>query len=311
MRRLAILVFAAALPATAYAQPAPTPAATAPADADRARARALFEQGLRYLVDARYADAASVLEASYELRPLPVVLYNRALAYRGSGRYVAATADFDQYLANPELNATPERIAAIREEVADLRNRLVHLAGAVTPATARCRIDGREVPEGEFPPLDPGSHVLECAAEGYAPARQEVDAQPGATVPLDLRLRELREGRLVVEASVPGALITVNGARAGVGRCELELPPGEAQVELRAEGYEPFRRAVRIGHTGTLRLQAALLRRPLPSWVIPVSVAGSLALVAAAVAVGLVVSAGDPAPGPQPGTWGITFEGAR
>lgn len=310
MRRHAAVVFAMTIPAIVHAQPAPPPEATATVAGERSP-RAWFDEGMRLLADGRNQEAAAAFERSYALRALPVVRYNRALAYRGSGRYVAAIDDFERYLANPELNAPQERIAAIREEIVDLRARLVRLRDGVTPASAQCRIDGREMPRDELPSLDPGRHVLECAAAGYAPERREIDAQPGEVVDLALHLRELREGRLIVEASVPTATVTVNGRRAGVGRCELELPPGEVTVELHAEGYEPFRRSVRIGPTGTLRLQAAMVHRPLPGWVVPVSVAGSLALVVAAVALGLALSAGDSPPGPQPGTWGTTFESAR
>lgn len=273
-------------------------------------ARAAYDEGLRLLAERRFHDAAVALERSSRLRALPVVTYNLALAYRGLGRYVAAIDAFESYLRAPDPAAPTERLAAIREEVADLRSQLVHVTLHVEPADAETVVDGR--PAGPLPAdapltLDPGPHVFSWTAPGHRPDRREVPGVAGSTVQLDVRLDALREGRLVVEPTPLSAQVTVDGRPLGAGRRELGLPPGEHWIELRANGCVPVRRAVQVGPTGTVRLTVALESQPLPRWVVPTAVASAVAVVGAVVAIALAV--GLPSvPDPAHGTWGDVHE---
>ena len=152
-------------------------------------ARASFERGLAALEADRYAEAVLSLEASYRARPVPVVLFNLALAYRGVGRYRDAVDAFERYLADPATAGDTARAAAVQQEIRDLRAALASLDLALDPPSASIRVDGRpRVFPGDRLSLDPGAHVLEFTAEGRLPHREELSLDPGETARLSVRL---------------------------------------------------------------------------------------------------------------------------
>jgi hypothetical protein len=245
------------------------------------------------------------LERSHRLRPVPVVAYNLALAYRGLGRYVTAVEAFERYLRAPDPAAPAERLAAIHEELAELRAQLVRVSVSVTPRDAATAVDGRPLgvlPPGEELTLDPSPHVFEWTAPDHRPERRELPGAAGSSLALDVRLEPLREGRLAVEPAPATASVSVDGRPLGAGRHELGLPPGEHWVELRAAGFVPARRAVRVGATGVVRLALSLDREPAPRWVVPTVVGASAAGVGALVAV-LVAVLRPTVPEPRRGSW--------
>jgi len=264
--------------------------------------REAFEAGVRSLAERRFRDAADAFERSYALRPLPVVLYNRALAYRGMGRYLSAINDFDAYLAAPDPSATPERLAAIREEVRDLRAQLVELTITPSPADAIVSIDGHPLPaRTTVTALDPGPHVIDVVRLGHRPEHREIAGAPGARVPFAVSLAPIRDGRLQVECAVSSARITVDGEGASRGRASLPLPPGEHRIEVSAEGYLPYQRTVVVGSTGTVRLDVTLAARPNLAlrWGL---IGGGVAVLAGAIVTTALLW--PEARAPHPGTWG-------
>jgi hypothetical protein len=264
-------------------------------------AREAFEAGVRSLAERRFGDAAAALERSRALRALPVVHYNLALAYRGMGRYNNAITAFEAYLAAPDPSEAPERLAAIREEVSDLRAHLVTLTLATTPADATVSIDGHPLPAGTTAvTLDPGPHAVDVVRLAHRPAHHELTGAPGARVPLTVSLAPIREGRLQVECAVPAARIEVDGASAARGRALLPLPPGEHRVAVSAEGYLPYRRTVVVGFTGTVRLDVTLVERPNLALRWGLVAGGAAAVIGAAVAVALLW---PETPGAHMGTW--------
>ncbi|MFO0652730.1 MAG: PEGA domain-containing protein [Polyangiales bacterium] len=307
MRRVTALMFALGLfPAQARAQTASAQPAQATDTCSQGEARAAFEAGLLAFAERRWADAAPAFERALACRPLPVVNYNLALAYRGLGRRIAAIEAFQRYLDAPDPDATAERLQAIREEVAEMRRQVVELTVTVSPPSTQLRIDDRvyEAPGGaplSFPPerplrLDPGSHVLTWTAPEHTPVRWSEEFRAGFRDTRGVTLRPLREGRLVIESSVSDATVYVNRERVAVGRYQSSpMEPGRYEVELRADGYVPFVRRVDVGRTGVVRIDASLERNALPRWVIPVAVVGG------ALALGGIIAA----------VVGATSEGAR
>lgn len=286
------------------AQPVPAP----PVDP----ARAAFEEGLQRLAERRYGDAADRLEDSLQQRPLPVTLYNLGLAYRGMRRYLLAIERFERYLAAPDLAAGPERLAAIRTELADLRAQLLVLDLSVTPAASAVFIDGSPIALGPQPlQLDPGHHVLDVRFEGHRPVHRELTYPPGAHERIEVALEPLRDGRLLVECASPQARIVVDQGAPYFGRAELGLPPGDHRVDVRLAAYQPYSRVVHIGYTGTVRIDVALAPIPQRSlWRSPgVIVAGSV-VVSAAAALGLYFALRD-VPEPHAGSWGTIEAPAR
>ncbi|MFO0630467.1 MAG: hypothetical protein U0325_33240 [Polyangiales bacterium] len=121
-------------------------------------ARASFEQGVRLLEDARYAEAAAALERSLALRESPSVLYNLALAYRGTGAYLRAIETFERFLhAAPEREPLRRDAATIAQE---LRGALARVRLTVRAGLAdEVRLDDRVLTARELDvvlPVDPG-----------------------------------------------------------------------------------------------------------------------------------------------------------
>jgi hypothetical protein len=279
-------------------------------------ARVAFEQGMVALQGNRFRDAVEALEASFALRPLAAVSYNLGLAYRGVGRNVDAVEAFERYLRAPDADARPERIEALRREVARLRATLVTLAVALQPPHATLRVDGRAVVIiDRAAVVDPGLRTLDVAAEGYQPLHVERELAPGARVEVDARLLLLENrARLLVDPSVLEATVYVDQHLAGVGQTDVGVAPGRHRVEVIAPGYTPFERSVWSTGRGVVRVSAELLRlgaspeaRARPRWVAPLAIAGGAA-VAAGVIAALVFALRPTEPVPQ-GSW-ATFREA-
>jgi hypothetical protein len=173
--------------------------------------------------------------------------------------------------------------------VGEMRRSLARLTVTVQPASASLLVDGRVRALGAEPLLvNPGPHAVELRAEGYETNRREVELTPGGQLVVTADLAP-QAGRLVVEPSVPSAVVTVDGAEAGRGRVERTVAAGEHQVEIRAEGHEPLQRRVTVTRGGVVRVDAVMVGRGLPGWVVPVAVAGGVALAGGVVAAVLLL----------------------
>ncbi len=256
-------------------------------------ARRAFERGVTSLQLGRHGEALLAFQESYQLRPAPVVLYNLGLALRGLGRYRDAIDAFQRYLAAPEQGADASRLTAIRDETSQMQRSLIRLSVTVRPAGATVSIDGRpQTLEQGLLLTDPGAHVIEIAANGFRQFRQERTWRAGSESTLDVQLEPSSDGRLVVTPSVPDALIRVDGAPAGTGRADQPVLPGSHRIEVRAPGYEPFARTVRVGSSATVRIDAVLVRSTGGGGVVAgVLIVGSL-LAAGGIIAGVVVSNG-------------------
>lgn len=242
-----------------------------------------FTRAGRLYEDRQYAAAAPLFEQLAERCPSPRVLFYLGAAWRASGRVQSAIAVWERYLGMGGV----ERAEAVRRDLAELRQSLIEVELRVSPPEATVTIDGRPYPaRATTLRLDPVEHVLEVSAPQYVPHRQVIPAQRGGRVVLavDLRLAE-RTGRLMVEASVPTAVISINGARAGTGRVTRDLLPGSFQLYVQSVGYEPWRRTVAIERGARLRVDAVLVQPPRRSVGFWAAIAGvGFALIAGTVA---------------------------
>ncbi len=279
-------------------------------------AREAFDRGMSALQGNRFRDAVDALEASRALRPLPVVSYNLGLAYRGVGRSVDAVAAFARYLREPEPDAPPERLEALRREVERLTASLATLRIAVHPSSAMLRIDGRPVVivDGQVI-VDAGPRSLDVTADGYEPALRELDLVPGSRTSVEVYLVAVpRQARLLVEPSSSQANVFVDGRLMGVGETDVGLSMGRHTVAVSAPGFLPFERDVWSTGHGVLRVMATLVssRPPAPvvdrrPWALPLAIGGGALLV-----VGIIAGALWLARGTEPtynGRWGTFCEG--
>lgn len=157
--------------------------------ADKATARELATEGIRLYREKSYAEALEKLNRAEALYDAPPHLLYIARSYVALGQLVEG-AEAYRRLVRAELPAgSPAAFAAAVEEgtkeLAELEPRLSSLKVEVTPADAvrlSVSVDGKELNVaalGAKRPTNPGRHVVEASAEGYVPARQEVELAEG------------------------------------------------------------------------------------------------------------------------------------
>lgn len=267
-----------------------------------AQAQAAFEHGRRSLLERRYDDAARAFQDAARLDPTPGTWRWLGVTLRSMGRYTESLAAFERYFAAPEEDVTEEQFAQMRVAVAEMRRALARLTVIARPAGATLLIDARPRPMGAAEvTVDPGAHVVELRADGHRPHRQEVELRPGEQLTVVAHLLVIA-GRIIVEPSVVGAAVEIDGRAAGRGRVEQEAAPGEHMVEIRAADHEPLRRAVRVVAGGATRFDATLVRRGRPGWVAPALIVGGAVAVGGAVIAGVAYLARGTA-APTPDAW--------
>ena len=125
-------------------------------------------------------------------------------------------------------------------------------AGAKTPPLARST--------PAVVQLAPGRHTLELEAPGYRIQRADVVVRANTETPIDLMLEEKPppSGAVVLASDTPGALVTVDGAARGFTPAVLSLGVGRHEIEVRGEGYRPWRRTVLVAKDGRSFYQVEL-----------------------------------------------------
>ncbi len=214
------------------------------------RARQHFETGAILYAQEDYEGALAEFEASHELRAVPVVQFNIAQTLRRLHRYSEAIEAYERYL-HEATDLDRERRAAVRATIAELRR-------AVAPVTVETDVPGVEIRvDGRTAGVTPLAEPLELAAgrrrivaqrDGYVTVREELTVVGGEPATLSLRMPpEDTAGRLTVRASVPDALVRIDGLDVGIAPVERRLGQGGHQVEVEAPGHETYRHEVVLG----------------------------------------------------------------
>ena len=269
-----------------------------------AEARRFFMEGAQRYEAEDYGSAAEAFARSYELRPVPVVLFNLAQALRFAGRPGAALRAFRSYL-EAESDPGAARQRSVEAAIAELEAEVGYIRVAVAPEVdgLRLTIDGRPL-EGVHPgdpfAVGPGPHAVTVTAPGYQPASGRIEVQSGATSLVSLRL-SAEAATLSIE-SVPGAEVRVDGADAGTVPLDLELEAMvEHRLEIRASGHDALSQEITLQPGEHRRLNLPLDQRtPLyREWWLWTAV-GAFALTV--LTIGLAVGLRDDAPEPLEGT---------
>jgi outer membrane receptor protein involved in Fe transport len=97
----------------------------------------------------------------------------------------------------------------------------------------------------------PGEHLVFLVKQGFNPEELSVRVPPDGVVPIQFRLTPVPppSGKLVVRASVEGALVRIDGKESGFTPDVIDVPAGWHQLEVIAEGREPRRQIVWV-HDG-------------------------------------------------------------
>lgn len=274
-----------------------------------AEARARFEAGRTHARAERWADALLEFQASEALAARAVTEFNIAATLLRLGRAREALAMVERLEARSDLD---DRIAgdvvALR---AAARDAIRTLAVAVSPTSARIEVDGAVIAGDGSPraiPLDPGPHTIVVTAPGFSERRVTLAAD---AVTLGVELAAL-PAVIVVDASEPDARIAIDDADVGFGHAETEVSVGAHVVSVIREGRAPFEADVTVAAGERIVVRAALALpvaaeaappRPEEDPILWIAIAGGVAVVGAAIAIGVILSA----PQPSGGSTGIVI----
>lgn len=284
-------------------------------DARLEEARVLFQRGLALSDDARWAEALEYFRRSRAIVERPSSAYNAAVALYHLGHYNEARQAFQDYLGLTTAEEDAERYAEAQRYLEQLRENLGRLTLTVTPSGAEVAVDGVPVagqgPERELL-LNPGARTITISAEGYRMRRLSLSVLEGQVHERSVVLLARMPTILDIRAGVDAAEIRVDGEQVGVGAVELPVEEGSHEVEIRADGYEPFEERVDVEFGSRHRVEAAL--RPIGeerSWLAspwPWVIAGVIVAAAVGIIIGVAVSQPDPLQG-YDGTTGVVIEG--
>ena len=211
---------------------------------DKATAEALFLQAKELVKAGDYADACPLYEQSFKLDPSALgAEINLADCHEHVGLLASAWSEYHDVEDRARRVHDDTREAYAKEHGEALEPRLAKLKidkPAAPPAGLVVKRDGNDVTAilGVPMPVDPGQHVVEVGAPGYATQTVNVAIGNDATVtPLALpALVKLAEvGHLTID-SQPDADISLDGAIVGRGHFAGAVPPGRHVLRVVAPG---------------------------------------------------------------------------
>ncbi|MFW6067460.1 MAG: PEGA domain-containing protein [Myxococcota bacterium] len=97
--------------------------------------------------------------------------------------------------------------------------------------------------------LQPGRHLVQVKKDGFETYEQwhRLDGGQSMTLPVMLEEEAPDTGSILVTGDRPGATILIDGDEHGVTPTVIEdVPAGEHEIEVRADGAEPFKKTVRV-----------------------------------------------------------------
>jgi tetratricopeptide (TPR) repeat protein len=253
----------AASPAAAQrrsAEPSGTGGALAAPSAE-VQARERFMAGAELFDAERFDAAAAEFERSFELRPVPVVLFNLAQCYRRLFRYDEAIDAFRRYLTLGGEDVAAARRRLVEDEIASLEAQIGTIVLDVSPAGARVSVDGRPVgtaPLSELR-LASGSRALRIEADGHVTIEDELVVVGREHRRVELRLAELdTAATLRLEVTPAEATMLVDGLAVGSATTSRRVPSGGHVVEARLDGYRPYLASVELAERQELDLHLQL-----------------------------------------------------
>jgi tetratricopeptide (TPR) repeat protein len=168
------------------------------------KAKQHFFKGKLLVEEGDFEKAVVELKASYQLNPLPVVVYNIAWCYDQLHRYADALEYYRLYLQEGEDAAA---------EVEKVQKRIEALSQFIGTMIIEVDVDGAEVfidgklagttPLGDLT-VDTGDHDLVVRKTGYLEARKQVTVVSGATKRISIVMFE------AVPAEAPAAAKAVD-----------------------------------------------------------------------------------------------------
>jgi eukaryotic-like serine/threonine-protein kinase len=114
-----------------------------------------------------------------------------------------------------------------------------------------------------FNNLVPQQYSLEVKKDGYQPVQTALQVRTGAVADQKLSLEALIKG-IVITSRPPGADVFINGAKqSGQTPVTLPLAPGQYNLVLRLQGYDPYVGSIQVKENVPTQLDATLNERSL------------------------------------------------
>jgi hypothetical protein len=168
-------------------EPLPPPKADTEAESASVAARELFLHAVKLGQGGQWREAALEFERSAVLDERSNTVFNLALSHEEAGNYLRAVGAWERF-----LQIAPADSSADRERATDgalrAQARLTTVALQLAPPTLAVWVDQSASPStaGAEPKrrlyVNPGPHVLEFKAAGYAGVTWRFDATPGTTL---------------------------------------------------------------------------------------------------------------------------------
>ena len=237
---------------------------------DAEEARFHDELARRHYAARRYEQAIREFFRERELAPNPRVTFNIALCFDELHRDADAYLMFAEYLAGGDEDA--ERRGMAEAAIERLAPRVALVSVTSDPVGATVFLDRREHGGYGTTPVvlavEEGTHTLLLEREGHTPTELSIRAVRGQRLEVSGSLMRI-EGWLEVSAPATAHVEVHDAGGAtvfeGEGPLRAALPPGDYEVEVRAEGFEPWRALTRVTRDGSTPLSPELAPRALPS----------------------------------------------
>lgn len=199
-------------------------------------AEELYERGLAKFREARFSAACEDFRASFQLDPLPGVLFTLATCESRAGRVATAARRYEEFLKMveglPEETRAKEeaRVNFAESELESLRPKIPYLTLALEGSqdSTIARLDGRVIAPDEWEKpkaVDPGAHVLTLVKKDGSLEEKRVVVAPGEQVRLVVGSSETSPAQKETEAVAPAPAATSRRkwayASAGVGAVGL------------------------------------------------------------------------------------------
>ena len=131
-----------------------------------------------------------------------------------------------------------------------------------TPSGAVVEVGQQELGKTPFSEqVEVGIHDYRMVLDGYDDAQGSFEVTSGEAKRLEVALGE-RPGRLRVHDAPEGATLWVNDEEYGRAVEVVDLEPGRHVVEVRAEGYETYRRSIELEPEQTKEVEAEMRAMP-------------------------------------------------
>jgi hypothetical protein len=149
-------------------------ASAEPAAVESERAERLFDEGRAAMAEEHFDVACAAFAESQKLDPAAGTLVNWGVCLEAQGKTASALAAYWASLASGALGTDRERERFVRERVDALAPTLSRVTIAVpedSPAGMQVKLDGTALDPSRWntpAPADPGAHLLEVRAPGYA-----------------------------------------------------------------------------------------------------------------------------------------------